>query len=114
MIRVSPGSALKKQPGVSLLPLEPIQVRVLIMRLAELCRAYWPPIYGYLRRHGYDTQDAQDLTQSFSSTCSKTKHSVERPVIRAGSEIFFWAPSRFASRTNRPAAIPSSAEGIPR
>jgi len=33
--------------------------------LAELCRAYWPPIYGYLRRHGYDTQDAQDLTQSF-------------------------------------------------
>jgi hypothetical protein len=29
---VSPGSALKKQPGVSLLPLEPIQVPVLIMR----------------------------------------------------------------------------------
>ena len=33
--------------------------------LAELCRVYWPPIYGYLRRHGYDAQDAQDLTQSF-------------------------------------------------
>jgi DNA-directed RNA polymerase specialized sigma24 family protein len=33
--------------------------------LTELCHAYWPPIYGYLRRHGYDTQDAQDLTQSF-------------------------------------------------
>jgi DNA-directed RNA polymerase specialized sigma24 family protein len=33
--------------------------------LAQLCRAYWPPIYGYLRRRGYDRQDAQDLTQSF-------------------------------------------------
>jgi DNA-directed RNA polymerase specialized sigma24 family protein len=33
--------------------------------LEELCRAYWPPIYAYLRRHGYETQDAQDLTQSF-------------------------------------------------
>lgn len=33
--------------------------------LAQLCRAYWPPIYGYLRRRGYGTHDAQDLTQSF-------------------------------------------------
>lgn len=33
--------------------------------LAELCRIYWPPIYGYLRRRGYDRDDAQDLTQSF-------------------------------------------------
>lgn len=33
--------------------------------LAQLCRAYWPPIYGYLRRRGYNMQDAQDLTQSF-------------------------------------------------
>ena len=33
--------------------------------LAELCRIYWPPIYGYLRRRGYDRDDAQDMTQSF-------------------------------------------------
>ncbi len=33
--------------------------------LAELCRAYWQPIYLFLRRHGYDTPDAQDLTQGF-------------------------------------------------
>jgi RNA polymerase sigma factor (sigma-70 family) len=33
--------------------------------LTELCRIYWRPVYAYLRRSGYDTHDAQDLTQSF-------------------------------------------------
>jgi RNA polymerase sigma-70 factor (ECF subfamily) len=33
--------------------------------MAELCRIYWRPIYAYLRRSGYGTHDAQDLTQSF-------------------------------------------------
>ena len=33
--------------------------------MGELCRIYWRPIYAYLRRTGYDTNDAQDLTQSF-------------------------------------------------
>ena len=33
--------------------------------LEHLCRAYWPPLYGYVRRLGHDTHDAQDLTQEF-------------------------------------------------
>jgi DNA-directed RNA polymerase specialized sigma24 family protein len=33
--------------------------------LTDLCRIYWRPVYAYLRRSGYDTHDAQDLTQSF-------------------------------------------------
>jgi DNA-directed RNA polymerase specialized sigma24 family protein len=33
--------------------------------LENLCRAYWHPIYTYLRRVGCAPQDAQDLTQAF-------------------------------------------------
>jgi RNA polymerase sigma factor (sigma-70 family) len=33
--------------------------------LAELCKLYWHPLYGYVRRRGYSTEDAQDLTQGF-------------------------------------------------
>jgi RNA polymerase sigma factor (sigma-70 family) len=33
--------------------------------LTTLCEAYWLPIYAYLRRHGYSTQDAEDYTQGF-------------------------------------------------
>ncbi|MCI0535434.1 MAG: hypothetical protein L0Z50_09400 [Verrucomicrobiales bacterium] len=33
--------------------------------LEHLCAAYWYPLYGYLRRRGYDPHEAQDLTQEF-------------------------------------------------
>ena len=33
--------------------------------LEQLCQIYWPAIYVYLRRRGYQRSDAQDLTQSF-------------------------------------------------
>ena len=33
--------------------------------LEQLCRAYWYPLYAYVRRKGYDADDAQDLTQEF-------------------------------------------------
>ena len=33
--------------------------------LAWLCRAYWYPLYAYVRRQGHDFADAQDLTQEF-------------------------------------------------
>lgn len=33
--------------------------------LEQLCRAYWHPLYHYVRRRGYRPEDAQDLTQSF-------------------------------------------------
>jgi RNA polymerase sigma-70 factor (ECF subfamily) len=33
--------------------------------LARLCRAYWFPLYAYVRRQGHDVPDAQDLTQEF-------------------------------------------------
>lgn len=33
--------------------------------LNDLCRAYWPPLYAYIRREGHDVEEAQDLTQEF-------------------------------------------------
>jgi RNA polymerase sigma-70 factor (ECF subfamily) len=33
--------------------------------LAKLCGAYWPPLYAYVRRRGFDAHEAQDLTQDF-------------------------------------------------
>jgi RNA polymerase sigma factor (sigma-70 family) len=33
--------------------------------LAELCRDYWPPLYSFVRRRGYNSADAQDLVQGF-------------------------------------------------
>lgn len=33
--------------------------------LEKLCRAYWYPLYAYVRRSGHSPEDAQDLTQEF-------------------------------------------------
>ena len=33
--------------------------------LEALCRAYWPPLYSFLRRQGHSPQDAEDLVQGF-------------------------------------------------
>ena len=33
--------------------------------LEKLCRTYWRPIYGFVRRQGTETEKAKDLTQGF-------------------------------------------------
>ena len=33
--------------------------------MAELCRSYWYPLYAFIRRHGHDAHEAEDLTQEF-------------------------------------------------
>ena len=33
--------------------------------LSELCKTYWRPIFAYICRRGYSTQDAEDLAQDF-------------------------------------------------
>src|SRR4029077_9264896 len=33
--------------------------------LEKLCRTYWWPLYGFVRRQGQSPEEAQDLTQGF-------------------------------------------------
>jgi RNA polymerase sigma-70 factor (ECF subfamily) len=33
--------------------------------LEELCRNYWFPLYAFVRRQGFDAEEARDLTQGF-------------------------------------------------
>ncbi|MDB5310080.1 MAG: polymerase sigma factor [Gemmataceae bacterium] len=40
--------------------------------LADLCRAYWYPVYAYVRRRGADHHKAQDLTQGFFARLLET------------------------------------------
>jgi RNA polymerase sigma-70 factor (ECF subfamily) len=35
--------------------------------LERLCEAYWNPVFAFIRRNGYDQDQAQDLTQEFFS-----------------------------------------------
>ena len=40
--------------------------------LGELCRAYWYPLYAFVRSRGYSATDAQDLTQAFFAQIIET------------------------------------------
>src|SRR5947208_14709902 len=42
--------------------------------LDKLCRAYWYPIYVYVRRKGHGPDDAQDLTQEFFAQLISKHH----------------------------------------
>ena len=33
--------------------------------LSDLCQVYWPVVHAYVRRRGYDPENAKDLTQGF-------------------------------------------------
>ena len=41
--------------------------------LEKLCRAYWYPLYAYVRRQGHSPEDAQNLTQEFFSRLLEKK-----------------------------------------
>jgi DNA-directed RNA polymerase specialized sigma24 family protein len=42
--------------------------------LEKLCGAYWFPLYAFVRRQGYASSDAEDLTQGFFGWLLASKH----------------------------------------
>ena len=57
--------------------------------LVSLCEGYWYPLYAYVRRRGYPADQAQDLTQEFSSACWKADISIAPARKRGGFGRFF-------------------------
>jgi len=42
--------------------------------LEKLCRSYWYPLYAYIRRRGFNSEDARDLTQEFFARLLKKNY----------------------------------------
>src|SRR5438128_5698526 len=57
--------------------------------LEKLCRTYWWPLYGFVRRQGYTPEEAQDLTQGFFALLLERKdfESVRREKGRLRSYL---------------------------
>ena len=49
-----------------------------------LIKRYWKPVYCYLRRKGYDNEQAKDLTQGFLHEVVLNRHLVERAESSKG------------------------------
>ena len=58
--------------------------------LEKLCRAYWFPIYAFVRRQGHNPHDAQDLTQEFFARLLEKNHLAGADPAKAGSVRFCW------------------------
>ena len=49
-----------------------------------LLKRYWKPVYCYLRRKGYDNEQAKDLTQGFFHEVVLNRHLLERADSKKG------------------------------
>jgi RNA polymerase sigma-70 factor (ECF subfamily) len=56
-----------------------------IALIGLLLERYWKPVYCYLRRKGYDNEQAKDLTQGFFHEVVLNRHLVERADPAKGS-----------------------------
>jgi RNA polymerase sigma-70 factor (ECF subfamily) len=59
--------------------------------LETLCRAYWYPLYAFVRRSGYDADDAQDLTQEFFARLLENQWLAEADPARGRFRSFLLA-----------------------
>lgn len=62
--------------------------------LAELCEAYWYPIYAYVRRQGHDSEDARDVTQAFFAQLLERNDLVGLDPARGRFRSFLLAATR--------------------
>jgi DNA-directed RNA polymerase specialized sigma24 family protein len=56
--------------------------------LERLCRAYWYPLYAFVRRKGHPAEDAKDLTQAFFEQLIEKRFLKEVAVERGRFRTF--------------------------
>src|SRR5512136_2599576 len=59
--------------------------------LETLCRQYWHPLYGFVRRVGHAPADAEDVVQSFFSHLLEKKSLVHADPLRGRFRTFLLA-----------------------
>ena len=58
--------------------------------LEQLCQTYWYPLYAYVRRRGYSSADAEDLTQGFLARLLELESLADVRREKAGSDRSCW------------------------
>ncbi len=82
--------------------------------LEKLCRTYWWPLYGFVRRQGYSPEEAQDLTQGFFAMLLERRdlNTVRREKGRLRS-FFLASLKNFLAKANRRARTIKRGGGQP-
>jgi RNA polymerase sigma factor (sigma-70 family) len=82
--------------------------------LEKLCRTYWWPLYGFVRRQGYSPEEAQDLTQGFFAMLLERRdlNAVRREKGRLRS-FFLASLKNFLAKANRRARTIKRGGGQP-
>ena len=75
--------------------------------LEKLCRTYWRPIYGFVRRQGITPEDAKDLTQGFFALLLERRdlNAVRKEKGRLRSYLLTALKHFITNERNRAAAI---------
>ena len=83
--------------------------------LEKLCRIYWWPLYGFVRRQGYSPEEAQDLTQGFFALLLERRDldAVRREKGRLRSYLLA-SLKNFLAKAHRHAMTIKRGEGRPR
>ena len=74
--------------------------------LAELCQAYWYPLYAFIRRSGHDRDQAEDLTQAFFASLLEKEAFASADPVRGRFRSFLLASCKhfLANQHDRAAA----------
>lgn len=62
--------------------------------LSVLCQRYWPPVYAFIRRSGYNRPDSEDLTQAFFTLLIEKQYLLDADPARGKFRSFLLAATR--------------------